>query len=328
MLRKLLHRKKIQYFIIALMVTGTSLMIFTPDHLLFKWGANYAFQLALVYLFTGVLFLFIHVRTLIFASFLCSGTIVYFLHHTTDSKIEYPEVTQGETIFTVSHFDLAKNRQNIDNTLHMMISTNADLLSVHEIAPAFDSLINNTLSEYYPYSGTISASRMRIYSKNPFDLLDTFHCSGNPNFIGCFRVEDYDEDIYFINSNILPASDNVAYARLKNHLFTIANQSFKLNAPLIVFGGFNAVPWSSEIRKFKKAAELKDSRRGATPTLPYRLPTILDIPLDHIFYSNHFKCTGYETMSENYSNRIGIMGTFQFKLSANDFNHQKKIEKF
>jgi endonuclease/exonuclease/phosphatase (EEP) superfamily protein YafD len=55
----------------------------------------------------------------------------------------------------------------------------------------------------------------------------------------------------------------------------------------VVVGDYNATPWSSAIRRFRRATALCDSRSGfgLQTTFPASMPSLLRIPIDHAFLS-------------------------------------------
>lgn len=77
----------------------------------------------------------------------------------------------------------------------------------------------------------------------------------------------------------------------------------------IMIGPFNEVSRAPDIRAFRQASQLKDSRRGFLSGLK----DILDKPTDHIFYSEELSCITFQKRFDFAGRFLGISGTYQCK---------------
>jgi endonuclease/exonuclease/phosphatase (EEP) superfamily protein YafD len=119
-------------------------------------------------------------------------------------------------------------------------------------------------------------------------------------------------DLSLVSVHTEPALNEYSLRRLQQHLKGVVNLLRESEGPELVFGDFNAVNWSDEIRSFIQEADLMSSRSGfMTSGFPP------DVPLDHIFYSNHFSCIGFNVLRSpaSISRQLGIAGAYIFNAN-------------
>ena len=153
---------------------------------------------------------------------------------------------------------------------------------------------------------------LAILSRYPLEYIDTFHFEGKPSLHGLISTPN-NEHLNLLSTHTAPAIDDDSYQDLVAHLAVLSNRIKKFDAPYITLGEYNAVSWSNEITNFKKNAGLRDSRRGMSPTYPSGQMDFMEVPIDHIFYSNHLQCVEFKTLDGKETNHLGIMGTYEFK---------------
>lgn len=105
-----------------------------------------------------------------------------------------------------------------------------------------------------------------------------------------------------------PRRENRAARR---ELTTLSQQLAHINMPILAMGNFQQVAWSSPLQSFKGKSALRDSRRGLCLTSREGFFTLFEQPKDYIFYSNHFQCVSFETISGRSGAHMGIIGTYQ-----------------
>lgn len=302
-----------EILVIGLILSTGVLVYFTPSYLPVKLGVNYAPQFMLAYFFIGLLFLVFNKPKLMFSSFACSAALGLFLKSNTYGAIMYPTPSDQPKV-SVAHFNTINFDNDYQATLDLILDVDADLVSVQELTLDWDEELENGLSEVYPFNKTIpdlGINGMAIYSKHPFSNIDTFQFKGIPNIMGTIQL-DQNESVNFISSHTTPALTTADYFEMKAHLVEIANAYAAMNnEPTVVFGDYHAVPWSSEIQTFKNLTGLNDSRIGIAPTYPHGIVDFFESPIDHILFSDHFKCTSFYTLSGDNSKHVGIQGTFE-----------------
>ncbi|MEL6945439.1 MAG: hypothetical protein AAFO82_22530, partial [Bacteroidota bacterium] len=156
---------------------------------------------------------------------------------------------------------------------------------------------------------SISFDGIAVLSKHHFTA-DTFYHEKIANVLGEVNIQGY-EKFYFVASHTTPTLTNKDYQRTQEHLNTIASNCSNLDAPLVTFGDYHLVSWAPEIQAFRQSTALNDSRIGFMPSFVDGKVDFWNIPQDHIFYSDHFKCTSFSVLSSPSSNHMGITGTFE-----------------
>jgi len=314
MVSKILTYRYVQLALISLIVLGAFICVFTPNYFLFKMGARFAVQIMLGYLLLGFVFMLIRQPKLMFTSFACCAGLCLFLKYASDGQLNLPLKTDNQTL-EVAHFNVSASSIDFQNTINEILALDADVISFQEVTPDWDNELKVNLQEKYPYSKTIvrlDPFGLAIYSRFPLISVDTFMFEDTPNILG--RVKVQDKEVCFIVSHALPVFYTNDYERQRNHFMTIAQYSSNTNCPVITIGDYNAVPWSYEIQDFKAAAQLNDSRRGFMPASNGSF-SLFQIPSDHIFYSNHLKCVGFQEINSASSGHLGIKGSYQFNTN-------------
>jgi endonuclease/exonuclease/phosphatase (EEP) superfamily protein YafD len=268
---------------------------------------DFSVQLMLGYLVLGLLFLIIGKKRLLFTSFICCGILCLFLKQSSNTNLIFPKVTENDKI-TIAHFNTSAATTGYKSLIDAVITSDADIVSFQEVTPDWDQYLNENLSERYPYNASnvrIDPYGMEIFSKLPIQSYDTFHFEEIPHQVVNVNISET-EQINIISAHVLPPVGKRLNDRAKKHLSTIANKVSSMNTPSIVLGDFNLVYWSNEIVNFRQAAQLENSRRDISQNL-------LNVPYDHIFFSNKLECTSFGDISDTISNHLGIKGTYQIK---------------
>ena len=316
----MLTNKKVQIIISCLLALGVLLCVYTPNslqNLLLEREINltpqsFAPQIMMAYLVLGLGFLLISQKRLMFTSFACCAALCLFLKDASGEVLKHPAPT-GQPNVSIAHFNLANSENDIEAQIQAMLDTKADLLSIQELTPDWEMPLLQMLEMDYPYFKSIpdlGINGVAVYSKHPFESIDTFHYKNIPNIIGSISFEEH--SFFFIASHTQPAFTEKAYLSQQAHLEKVAQKCQQIADPLVTFGDYHATPWSEEIRHFRMLAELNDSRRNLSPSYPHASMSFFDIPIDHIFFTDHFQCTSFHTISGESSDHLGIQAVFEF----------------
>jgi endonuclease/exonuclease/phosphatase (EEP) superfamily protein YafD len=252
-----------------------------------------------------------------FVSFACTAALCIFLKDASHQEIKHALQTNKPSI-SIAHFNLANSESDYDIMLEAVLKTNADLLSFQELTLDWEDVLTNELTKQYPYQVLIpdlGLNGLAVYSKYPIEDYYIFDYEDSPNIVGKILLSSNDY-IYFIDAHTLPALDQNSFAKMKAHLKRVEQECQMIDAPLIVFGDYHSVSWSQEIRAFKANTLLNDSRKAFTPSFPKGNVDFLEVPIDHIFYSNHFKCTQFTALNGATTPHLGIVG--RYELISND----------
>lgn len=313
MVTKILNLKYIHLSLSALIILGALVCIFPPEFFIFKMSAQFAVQIMLSYLAIGLLFLIVGHRKLMFTSFACCAGLCLFLKYVTNSELVRAQPTTEET-FNVAHFNVSAT-DDYEFMIAEILASKADLISFQEVTPDWNIVLQESLSEFYPHSKTVvrfDPFGLAVYSKLPFNSVDTFMTEDVPNILGTIGLDKSGNEICFITSHALPPFYTSDYKKLRNHLHKIATFSNQSACPVITIGDYNAVPWSYEIQDFRAVSKLNDSRRGFFPNSKGSF-SIFQLPSDHIFYSSQLECIHFEDLEHSVAGHLGVKGAYQFE---------------
>ena len=301
----------------AIVVMFASVLYKVTPFASYQWIVEKSTQIMWFYFASAIVLLITSHKYWMFLSFGCCAALCMFMKTTSNEAFAYADKTDALAI-KVANFNVSHAVNNIDTLIAGITDSEADLLSIQEVNPKLDSILRNRLHLIFPniYSyKSVDFYGMMICSKYPFGKTDTFSYQGIPNLVGCINIEKENCKLHFISTYLLPPFNAQTYEQMRGHLGTIAYKSQEINAPLVVLGTFNTVPWSREIQDFKAIGELSDSRIGFAPTYPNNVPSILQVPYDHIFHSKYLTCTEFKTVTTKATEHTGIEGVFQFVKS-------------
>jgi len=316
MMTKILNNKFIQYSITGLMILGAMFCIYTPQNYFFKSMSEFTVQIMFGYLLLGLTFLTLKQPRLMFTSFIACSFLAIHLKVNTNAELRTPRVVQDQAIIQVALMDISNINEDFDGTLEAMLTSDACLLSIPDIDPFLYEFLKDTLSEKYPFSTSRVGfdPAITVFSRYEISNQDTFFVEGFPSITGSIKAEGKGRELYFITSTTLPPFYSRDYDKLKKLLDRIANKAKELNAPVLTIADYNLVAFSDEIFDFRADAKLKDSRRGFSPASKTGglFSGLMDTPSSHIFFSEHFTCTGFENLRSTNSNYLGVKGSYQF----------------
>jgi endonuclease/exonuclease/phosphatase (EEP) superfamily protein YafD len=317
MIQTEIQSKRLQLIINAaslLLIVGALLCVYTPDNLMLKGWASYASQITLGYWLLGLLFLSFKLNRLTMVSFVCCAFLCIYLKSTTNPALQSPART-GEPTLKVAQFNLSAYAGDYSTFLTVLRKTKADIISIQEITPDWNRILTDSLNVTYPHQCdylTMEIYSLKVLSKYSFAVCDTIFCENVPSLILAFKNKANEKPVYIFSTYIGPPLFSSAYLKMQKQLDTIAYQIKKIHAPTITIGDYNIHASSAEIQEFRKLANLNDSRRGYSPAMTDGHISLLDVPTDHIFYNNHFNCIDFQTVSGPQSERLGILGVYQF----------------
>jgi endonuclease/exonuclease/phosphatase (EEP) superfamily protein YafD len=279
---------------------------------IFRWWAHYAMQISLLYWFLGIVFLMLRREKLMLYTFATTILLCMFLKSLSNTDIEFPTKTNLPTL-KIAHFNLSYV-EDVPNFLTSLRQTNADVVSVQETTPIWDKIFRDSLNRAYPYRCGITSLDLYgigVYSKYPFIKCDTFYSGQIPNIVVHLRADSL-HNIYIVSSYIAPPLYQSAYKAMLKQLKDIALHIKKLNGSVITVGDYNIPPTATDLVLFRYNAHLSDSRRGYRPIHGNGHISLLEVPLDHLFYSQHFQCIDFQTINGEKGERLGITGIYQF----------------
>ena len=316
MITKILNNSFIQYSITGFLILGAILCIFTPSNYFFKSMSEFAVQIMFGYLLLGLIFLVLKQPKLMFSSFVACSILAIHLKINTNADLKSPQVIQDQSIIKVAIIDISNINEDFDGTLEAMLNSDACLLTIPDIDPFLYDFLIDTLAEQYPYHTARVGfdPAITVFSKYKILNQDTFFVEGLPNIMGSIKAEGKGRELFFVTSSTLPPFYSRDYDKLKKLLGRVADKAKNINAPILTLADYNLVQWSDEIYDFRANVGLKDSRRGFSPAAKTGglISGFLNSPSSHIFFSEHFTCTGFENLRSTNSNYLGVTGSYQF----------------
>ncbi|MBK7869604.1 MAG: endonuclease/exonuclease/phosphatase family protein [Saprospiraceae bacterium] len=311
-----------EFTIAAAVTLGTLWCIFPSEGFFFKWWEEHTHIIMFSFLGIGLLFFFLNSKRLMVISFAACAALCLLLNHRTQVPLKNAEQT-SDALVKIAQFSYANPPENhpIDSELVAMLRTQADVISLQEIPiDSIAAIMNFFTCCGYPnvhcLRDSSRNSAIALFSRFPFDVLREVNFPNAPGIAGKMEIPDPEigsREIYFVNPYFYPSYNEAAYDKTRENLRLFAQGLNGIQVPLLVFGDYHIVSWSKDLQLFKETAGLNDSRRGIMPTSPHGYFSLFDYPFDHIFYSNHFKCISFETISSASTTHLGIVGTYQFE---------------
>lgn len=327
---RVLNHRLVQALISAIIILVTLVSINPSTIVTFQWCEAYANQIMLALLGFGLFFLTISQSRLMMLSFMGCAVLCLSLIERTQVPLK-PAKQTSESIVRVANFNLSNSNESLDKTLELFLSAKAEVLSIQEITENVRETIDSFLyNNGYIYQREATDNShfltMGVYSKYPFESVQNVYLQSLPSIIGKVRLSEVDsaQTLTFVSSYIYPVFDQKTFEERQEYLKILSTRLATVETPTVTFGDFNTVSWSMELTKFKRSCHLNDSRRNIVNTSLIRNFSLFDIPIDHIFYSNHLKCISFETINSNTTTHLGIVGTYQFIKPTDGKNGQVK----
>ncbi len=290
-----------------LIICSALFCVLPTDISLIRSGANYTVHIMFANLAMGLLFLILDEKRLLFTSFIACAVLCLFLKSSSNNVLKLPTKTIQESL-NVAQLNIASTHEHIYETIESIKNTNVDILSLQEVAPDMAMLLKQELDKLYPYKTIVHRKEdflgIGIFSKIPFLSVDTFYMDDIPNLGVDLNISN--QRIGIVSSYVYPELSSVDNTKIVSQFKTIETYIANQTNPVIAIGDFNQLQFSNYLKELKRKSLLNDSRRFQ----------FLDNPTDHILYSSHFDCVEFQTISNRFTNHLGIKGSYQLNNSA------------
>lgn len=301
---------------------GALLCVFPSEGLFPMWWEEHTFVIMLACLASGLVFFCINYKRAMFFSFGACAALCLLLQDRTQAPLGRPEKT-GEALVRVTQFTMPEQDEHLNKNLKTILATKSDLISVQEVALSYVEQLHEFFTCCgYPYYELVVDSAHHtaivVYSRYAFDFTLEADFPDAPGVLGRVEVPvgASVRELFFFSTFLEPVIEAEDYVKRRERLQTFAYQLNHIKAPLLACGDYNLVTWSKDLQLFKTYAHLNDSRRNVMTTSQRGYLSFWNYPFDHIFYSNHFKCIKFETISSASRTHLGIVGTYQFQTQA------------
>lgn len=231
------------------------------------------------------------------------GLVFLFFSHQVYSIIPYTSIypiksekykgRYNSSSFSILEVNIKMNNKEVDKFIKLVYENKPDILVITEPNKWWENEIKE-LDVLYPYSikkPLDNTYGMIVYSK--FELRDqeiNFLVEDNiPSFYTKVILPNNKEfDLYTLHPEP-PKPGSSTYDR-DTEILIVGRKIRNIDRPVIVIGDLNDVGWSSTSRLFQKYSGLIDPRIGRGFFNTYNVYLALfRYPLDHFFYSKHFK---------------------------------------
>ncbi len=320
--------KTIELLVATFVLLSTMLCVYPQEGLFFKWWEDHSQVLMLGLFGAGLLFFMLNFRRLMIVTFGACAVLCLVLEERSQILLQHAAITQEPSI-TIGQFELSNVQRYDDEHLKLILQTNADIISLQEVEWSSLEKVHNFFTCCgYPYyecmQNEARETALVLYSKFPFTFMSEVNDSNALGILG--RIEwvngDHTQDLFLFSAFVNAAKNEHDQVQLRKRLGNYAHRLSALGKPLLAFGDYRLVTWSRDLNRFRTVAGLQESRRGMLPAYPYARFSPFDFPFDHIFYSNHFKCVSFETISSASTDHLGIVGTYQFENQDSIVNVQ------
>jgi endonuclease/exonuclease/phosphatase (EEP) superfamily protein YafD len=316
----------LERIIVVVLLVGVLLCIYQPDSYTIKSLTRFAPQITIGYWLLGLFFLAIRQNRLTMIAFICCGFMCIFLKNAGNQALVKPTKT-SEPIVKVAQFNLVAVNGSYDELIGKIFQADADVVSLQEVPITLQTWLEDTLHSVYPHPCRSASADFRgilLFSKHQFISCDTIKSDNISNLSISIRTSNSARKIFVICTYLDQPFGGTGYKRFRHQLDTVANYVKMLGEPYITVGDFNMESSSYEILQFRQATGISDSRRGFQPMRQDGTYDLTEIPTDHIFYTPHFQCVDFHTISDSSKVHLGIVGTYQFQIDSTQTHVSKK----
>ncbi len=284
-----------------------SLIIAGPEVMFIRQLSEYLVHIMLALFVLGFMFLILDKGRLMLLSFALCATLCVFLKNESNTDLLSPKLNNTQNI-TVGHVNLS----NVDHAIPLIEEikrSKPDLISFQEFTPDWEGLLSKLKDEYpYHYEAMrIDLHGKTFYSKYPIEKVDTLN--RDIAFDIAVHVLKNNNSYTIISPYLTPSLDKSSLTKAKVQMKNISDYIGSHGGRTIVLGDFNMVYWSEEIRNFRDATKLDNSRKDV-------IPASSKMPYDHVFYSKNLQCLKVKDFMLNDKERVGLISIFQQNIET------------
>ena len=292
-------------FVCSLLLLLVSLMLLLPTfstvEFPLRWSVNYL-ELYILILFVSGTTLFLINRLTVpgLVALGCAALMCQVLKNTTDGMLPGGRAAVGPgTVVRVATFNTNSIGADVRADLETLVATKPDVLIVQELQPGWELFVESMLPKDFGRADvhpSIGLDGIAVYSRYPMERIDQTEVEGCPLVTLRIRPPQSTQEFYLLTVHPQPILQSSDKARLERQLREIGAWAKQLDAPLIVGGDFNAVPWSNEMIDFREALQLKSSRYGFSPSIEGGL-NLWDPPMDQIMSGPQFSKLNFKRVA-------------------------------
>ena len=306
-------KNKLQIAVEIVIAILTVLVILQPEIPYIKFLYENAIWLIFVFIFIGLISMFLKRIRLVYFSMISAAIITFFLQTLSngDLMLNNNKINSGNGLH-VLHINVFNYQNDKKSLIKKIKKSKPDIISFEEWTPDFKKYFIENLKNIYPYysiMNSIDADNKIVLSKHKIIKVDTFYINMHPQLDIYFEYKNSIANIIFVYLfPELKASSDAFYLQtiqLADYVKTKKN-------PFIIVGDFNQVYWSKSIRNFLLDTKLKNARRYVSFAKRN--------PYEHIFYSDGILCNELNEVYDTNNEPFGIEGIFTISGSTYSFS--------
>ena len=258
-------------------------------------------------LILGLVFFILNHRHLMISSMISCAVLCIYLKDASNNNLLIPKIHKGPKL-TVMHINVASAERQYEQVFDLIESNQADIVTIQESTPDWQQYFSQTMDQIYPYQAIIDkpiSFGSGIYSRYPIDHIDTIIVERIPNLSVAIHTSNNTE-VHIVNTYLMANTSTGTKRSAKDRLSTFTAHINQITKPIINLGDFNMTYWSREILNYRLKSGLENSRRGVNVTR-------LEVPYDHIFFSQELECIALRDLEVSDNIHIGLLGTFQLR---------------
>lgn len=268
---------------------------------------DYAMHIMLSLLIIGMAFFILDLKQLMISSLIACAVLCVFLKDASHQALFYPRANEAD-LFRICHINAASAERRYEDVLTLIEEHDPDFVTIQECTPDWFYFFGKVLSGY-PYEHRIElpiSFGSVLYSKHELNPADTIFINQIPNLITHVNVVD-DKKLTIVNTYLHTPEIVKESSGVHERLDQFSNYIHDTpNSPLLHVGDFNLTYWSGSILDYRLESNLNNSRKGIDLSK-------MNVPYDHIFYSDHLECVNFKDLELNDDIHIGIIGDYLFK---------------
>lgn len=178
--------------------------------------------------------------------------------------------------------------RKFDMLLKWLAQVDPDVIAVEELSPEWDLALRKAFPNYSAYTvprknyyGIGLFTKMKL--KDPTTFIPSGITPIEPALMGEISWKDIPLDI--AASHVFAPHDPFSIYRRNIQMRQLADCLRSNLSPTILLGDLNTVPWSSELARFKRTANLKDARKGYGLMPTCTVKGLLGVPIDYCLVS-------------------------------------------
>jgi endonuclease/exonuclease/phosphatase (EEP) superfamily protein YafD len=200
---------------------------------------------------------------------------------TIDGDVPPPARRAGEAL-RIAHYNVLQTNHHYADVIATMLRSDADLISVQEVDPAWAEELKRGLAAAYPHQVIEPRSNcygIALFGRVPLTDPEIVHLDASPAISVGTIIDGKPVRVLCVHTSS-PGSPDHFTARNEqlDRLASVINGS---RDPVLVVGDLNAVPWDKDLRRFLASTGMRSHASATDPTFP-SLAHLALIPIDHV----------------------------------------------